>query len=112
MAGASTAFDLRSRLRFIVLNFDYLMTDPFILPIWCLAGGVLILFLESGFAQALRHIVRSWPLFVPGAAGLAMYVLVLVQHVTLHFCSVGLARLFPEYFSRSQTTLANETLQL
>jgi 4-amino-4-deoxy-L-arabinose transferase-like glycosyltransferase len=80
MAGASTAFDLRSRLRFIVLNFDYLMTDPFILPIWCLAGGVLILlFLSPDLPRRSRHIVRSWPLFVPGAAGLAMYVLVLVQ---------------------------------
>lgn len=78
-AGINTAFNPRGQLRAIGRNLSALILDPLMAPIWALVAGCLVLFfmIPKG-ARRLKHIAVSWPLLIPGIAGLSFYALVVV----------------------------------
>jgi hypothetical protein len=78
--GANTTFNPRSQLRAIARNLADFLVDPYMAPIWSLVAGCVVLFLANLNAQRpFQLLVKFWPLLVPGAAGLFVYALILVQ---------------------------------
>jgi len=78
-AGANTAFNGRACLRAIGRNIAALVADIYMIAIWVLiAGGSTFYFMSPAVLRRFQHLSRAWPLFVPGIAGLLMYVLVVV----------------------------------
>ena len=79
-AGANTAFSPRALLSAIRRNLTACFVSLYMLPLWGLiAGGLILLLVNKGVPRRFQHIVKSWPLLVPGVAGLFAYALVLVE---------------------------------
>lgn len=79
-AGVSTAFNPQAQLREIGQNLTAFFANLYMAPLWVLiAGGIMLLFLNRRAPRKIQHIVKGWPLLVPGVAGLSAYTLVLVQ---------------------------------
>jgi hypothetical protein len=79
-AGVSTAFKPRAQLREIGRNLTELFANLYMAPLWGLmAGGLVLFFMSPSVPRRFQHFVKSWPLLIPGVAGLSAYTLVLVQ---------------------------------
>ena len=79
-AGTKVVFNPRNQLRAIRKNLTVLFVDVHILPLSGLIGGALIFLLMSpNSPQRFKNILRSWPLLVPGVAGIALYLIVSVE---------------------------------
>ncbi len=78
-AGANTAFNPRNQIRVIGGNLAALFTDGYMLPMWVLFAGTIVLFLTSlEVPRRALHFRSSWHLLVPGIAGISIYLLILV----------------------------------
>lgn len=78
--GADTTFNPQSQLREIRRDLTTFLADPYLAPVWVMIFGYCVLLLMSpGIPHRFRYVLKSWPLLVPGIAGLASYTLVLVE---------------------------------
>jgi hypothetical protein len=96
-AGTKVVFSPRNQLRAMGENLAVLFVDPHILPMsGLLVGGLIFSLVSTSRARRLRNILRSWPLLVPGVAGLCMYLLLSVEpRYVAPFLVLVLLGLFP-----------------
>jgi hypothetical protein len=96
-AGAGTVVDPRAQLQAFRWNLGTLFRDPHILPMsGLMALGLVFLVLSRNALQRFKNVSRSWPLLVPGAAAVGVYLLVWIEpRYVAPFCVLCLLGLFP-----------------
>jgi hypothetical protein len=112
-AGVSKTFSPRGQLRVIGQNLSAFCTDLHMMPMWGLiAGGFIFSIMRPNVPRRFQHILRSWPLFVPGVAGISVYALVSLQPRYIgSFVVLVLLGLFPEILlQKSQDTVKRTSI--
>jgi hypothetical protein len=104
-AGTSTAFNPRGQLRairrnlhaFLARNLHIFLANRFMVPMWGLmGGGLILLFMSTNVPRRFQNILKSWPLLVPGFTGISIYTLVVLeQRYIAPFVVLVLLGLFP-----------------
>jgi len=108
-AGASTAFNPRNQIRVVGRNLAGLFADRYMLPIWILFAGGIVLFLTSmDVPRHVQDIAKCWPLLIPGIAGVFIYIPVLVlPRYIAPFIVLAFLGLFPYLLVQRSNRPAN-----
>jgi hypothetical protein len=78
-AGTKASFSAERQTRAIGRNLTAFIAGFYMAPMWALiAGGVALFFMSRGEPNRFQQLASSWPLLIPGIAGLTLYTLVLV----------------------------------
>jgi len=72
--GVSAAFTQRGQPRLIGRNLAVLFAGRDMVPIYILEGGLILINWDA--PRRFKHIVRGWPLLVPGVVALCLFALV------------------------------------